>query len=189
MQFAQLADNKPAGIHIDIFYQAFGFVNCKCAFPAVAEQVFAVFAGFEFSAIFEKIAVALECGYKMKATLPTTFDNHGTQIVTVKQHMNANTFGRLKFTDKLGGQLRGLFELNAKRLTILFFDVKPNPKRNGMALKADSGRYILMASDISACKRVANPSDRLHCLASFLIFGVIDNQFDRLAFGGVQVGE
>jgi CHAT domain-containing protein len=57
----------------------------------------------EVSAIFEKIAVVFERGYKMKAAFLTAFDHHRTEIVTVKQYSDFYTLGWLKFADKLGG--------------------------------------------------------------------------------------
>jgi hypothetical protein len=85
--------------------------------------------------------------------------------------------------------LRGLFEIMPKRTAAFFLDVDSNTEGNSVASESNSGCYILMASDISACKRVSNPADRLHCFASFLLFGVIEKELNGIAFGRVEHGK
>ena len=56
-----------------------------------------------------------------------------------------------------------------------------DPERNRVASKPDGSSYILMTSNIAACKWVTDPVDRFHCLAAFLLFGVIEDELDDIA--------
>ena len=79
-----------------------------------AKQISAVWSGFEFPTVFEKIPVALEGGNKVKSLFPAGFDHGRAEIIAVKQHENLHTLWRFEFTDQIGGQLGGLFERAAQ---------------------------------------------------------------------------
>ncbi len=58
-----------------------------------------------------------------------------------------------------------------------------------MAAKTQNGCYVLVAFDTAAADGVVNPTDGLHFLAAFLLFGAIQNQLNYVAFLRIQQGQ
>ena len=129
-----------------------GFANDKGFLLLPAKQIFAVASDFEFSAVFEKVAIVFEHGDKPKTFFSTGFDHHRTEIVTVKQHPGAYTFGWFEFANKFGSQLCSLLKLSLKKKTIFFCDIDSKPEGNRVTSKRDGSCYILMTSYIAACQ-------------------------------------
>jgi len=90
----------------------------KCLAFMAAEQTTAITTCFEFSPVLEEVAVALERRDKVKTLFPTTLYRHRTNIVSIIQHSDMNTFGRFEFADEFSSQLCGLFKLSLESRTI-----------------------------------------------------------------------
>ena len=64
----------------------------------------------------------------------------------------------------------------------MFFDIESYTEGDRIASAHDRRREVLMAFDRIPRERIFDPSDRLHGLASFLLFRVIDNQEESISW-------
>jgi hypothetical protein len=186
VQGAKGADLKPAGIHEAIVDLTVGLREGEGVGAAPPKQIPAIAAGFEFPALLEETAIALERGRKVEALLPAGLHDSRAEVVGIKQHHDLDASGSFELPNQLGGQFSGLAEGQPQGWTVRLFDVKSDAKRDDVITADHDGADILVAPDVRVGRGVLQLGDGGHGSPAFGVLGIIKDQVDGLPLAGME---